>query len=163
MTIKTFTLNTNSGLKKKYILNPGTSTTNIMLGCSFDIPNFSVENGAKLRITNIAHEGGINQCLIYIKDIAFNSSLYYTSDGSYPLLFSGNLGNNQPQIYLKNTLTLNKQSINYLNFIFSDSLIDINSGITNATIDTTSPYNETGNIINLIITLEIEEEELKNA
>jgi hypothetical protein len=163
MTIKTFTLNTNSGLKKKYISVPGTSTTNIMLECSFDIPNFSVENGAKLRITNISHEGGVHQCLIYVRDISFNSSLYYTSDGSYPLLFSGNLGDNQPQIYLKNTLTLNKQSINYINFVFSDSLTNINAGITNATISTTSPYSETAHIRNLIITLEIEEEDLKNA
>ena len=163
MTIKTFTLNTNSGLKRKKIITPGTSTTNIMTECSFDIPNFSVENGARLKITNIAHEGGVGQLFLYIKDISYNSSFYFSSDGNTPLLFSGNLGNNQPQIYLGNTLILNKQAINYFNFVFSDSMTSI-SGITNATISTTSPYPETVSTIrNLIITLQIEEEEFNNA
>jgi hypothetical protein len=159
MIIKTFTLNTNSGNKRKTIITPGTSTTNIMLECSFDIPNFSVENGARLKITNIVHEGGVGQFLLYIKDISYNSSFYFSSDGAMPLLFSGNLANNQPQIYLGNTLILNKQAINYINFVFSDSLTSI-SGITNATISTTDPYPETVSTIrNLIITLQIEEDE----
>ena len=79
-----------------------------------------------------------------LKDISVNSSFYYGNDGTYPTIANLSLGNTN-SFFTGSQLTLNKQSINYINIQVSDDINNISSGV-----------NDT---INFIITLEIEEKE----
>jgi hypothetical protein len=111
----------------------------------FDVPGMEVRQGAKMKVINICHVG-THTGAIYIfkiKDTLINNSYYYGNDGSYPSLIVCNIANNVPNFNLGSELTLNKQSINFINLVVSDSLSDMSSGITNA--------------LNFIIVLEIEE------
>ena len=136
MTIKTFSLNTNTGSKD--------TTTGKWRYVSFDIPNINVENGAIMSITNVAHDGNATNTIIRIKDISYNSSLYYSSDGSSPVLFAGNIANSNMPVFKQNIITLNKQALNYLTFYISDSITNLDSGVANG--------------VNLIINIQIKED-----
>jgi len=113
----------------------------------FDVPGMEVNQGAKIRVINVCHQGAqTNNKTTYIfklKDIMINYSYYYGNDGSYPTIFSANLADNVPNFNLGSQLTLNKQSINFINLQVTDDMTNINSGI----IDT----------VYFIIVLEIEE------
>jgi hypothetical protein len=104
-----------------------------------------VRQGAKMKVINICHVGTHteNVYIFKIRDTLINNSYYYGNDGSYPTLIACNIANNVPNFNLGSELTLNKQSINFINLVVSDSISDMSSGITNA--------------LNFIIVLEIEE------
>jgi hypothetical protein len=111
----------------------------------FDIPGMEVRQGAKMKVINICHVGTHTGSvyIFKIRDTLINNSYYFGNDGSYPTLIACNIANNVPNFNLGSELTLNKQSINFINLVVSDSLSDMSSGITNA--------------LNFIIVLEIEE------
>ena len=136
--------------KKIIYLNTAINCTKIASGgknlqFNFDVPGMEVSQGAKMKVINLCHVG-THTGTVYIfkiKDTLINNSYYYGNDGSYPTLIACNIANNVPNFNLGSELTLNKQSINFINLVVSDSMSDISSGI----IDT----------LNFIIVLEIEE------
>lgn len=152
MTKKTISLNTAINCEKKdngvydYVNSQKVIITapTINYIYSFDIPAIEVSSGAKLRIVNFCHDSSSSFIMIKIKDILYNSNYYYVNDGTFPTLIAYNFSNNAPNCYLNTELTLNKQSINFINLQVSNSISDINAGIPVAA--------------NFIITLEIEEE-----
>lgn len=135
MTIKTYVLNTIAGEKD-------VKTGGKFKSVSFDIGNTSIANGARFKIVSIIHNGLATNTIIRIKDINYNGSYNYTSEGGFPVIFTGNLGSGS-SIFLDNVLILNKQSLNYINLHFSDDIEDVNSGMLEGT--------------NFIITIQIEE------
>lgn len=113
----------------------------------FEIPPLNVSNGAKLRVVNLIHDnkptGSSNKLNIVLKidGVSINSAYYVSNDGHYPTLIA--FDTFSPSYYIGSELTLNKQTINYINIYGSDDIADVMSGI-----DAT---------LNFIIILEIEE------
>ena len=101
---------------------------------SFDIPAISISNNSKLSVISLLHNhtaggGSKINAIIKIKDIQFNSSYYYGNDGSpYPTILT--FDTEKPSIYNGGKLILTKQSINLISLVASDTLSDINAGIT---------------------------------
>ena len=115
----------------------------------FELNSLNVSSGAKMRVVNLIHDhkptGNSNKLNIMLKidGVSVNSSYYISNDGSFPTLICFDTFN--PSYYIGNELTLNKQSINYINIYGSDDMADVMSGIDSA--------------VNFIIILEIEENE----
>ena len=118
----------------------------------FEISPLNVSNGAKMKVVNLIHDhkntnGNTNgnseklNIIFKIDGISINSSYYVSNDGSYPTLIAFDTFN--PSFYLGNELTLNKQTINYINIYGTDNISNVMGGIKND--------------INFIIILEIEE------
>ena len=117
-------INRNIMTKKIIYLNTAMLDTNgkIVSGSKnlefrFDVPGMEVRQGAKMKVINFCHVG-THTGTVYIfkiKDTLINNSYYYGNDGSYPTLLACNLANNVPNFNLGSELTLNKQSINFIN------------------------------------------------
>lgn len=140
--------------KKIIVLNSKTNCTKTLNGSKnlkfyFEINSLNVNSGAKMRVVNLIHDhkpiGNSNKLCIMLKidGVSVNSSYYVSNDGSFPTLICFDTFN--PSYYIGNELTLNKQSINYINIYGSDDMADVISGIDSA--------------VNFIIILEIEENE----
>jgi hypothetical protein len=115
----------------------------------FEIPAMSISDKAKLKVVNLIHDhkptGNSNKLNIMLKidGVSVNNSYYFSNDGSFPTLITFDTFN--PSYYIGNELTLNKQSINYINIYGSDDMADVMSGIDAS--------------VNFILILEIEENE----
>lgn len=140
--------------KKIVVLNSKVNCVKTLNGAKnfkfyFELNSLNVSSGAKMRVVNLIHDhkptGNSNKLNIMLKvdGVSVNSSYYISNDGSFPTLICFDTFN--PSYYIGNELTLNKQSINYINIYGSDDMADVMSGIDSA--------------VNFIMILEIEENE----
>lgn len=104
---------------------------------NWDISPIIINENAKLKVFLLQYQGvGSNNNVITFKlrDVLYNNSVYYSSDGSYPTIFAGLMNQTtQTNVYFTGggTLDLIPQAINTITIITTDSLTDITSGIDN--------------------------------
>lgn len=123
-------------------LNSEVNTTKYAIGSknlsyTFDVPSIIIKNKAKLKVFLLTHTGTTNGSIITfkLKDVNFNGACYYSNDISYPTIFCGQL-NGENNYYTGGAngggyLELTTQAINTITILTTDSLTNINSGISN--------------------------------
>ena len=112
------------------------------IGCknvsfTWDINPILITELAKLRVFLIQYQGtGSNTkdniVSFKIQDVLYNAGQYYSSDGSYPNIFAGQLNQTaQTNVYYTGmgSLELIPQAINTITILITDSLTNINSGV----------------------------------
>ena len=101
----------------------------------WDISPILITELAKLRVFLIQYQGAGSKDNIVsfkIRDVLYNAGNYYSSDGSYPTIFAGQLNQTaQTNVYYTggNSLELIPQAINTITILATDSLTKINSGV----------------------------------
>ena len=124
----TLYLNSEMGCNKNAI-----GTKNISF--TWDINPILITELAKLRVFLIQYQGAGSKDNIVsfkIRDVLYNAGQYYSSDGSYPNIFAGQLNQTaQTNVYYTGmgSLELIPQAINTITILITDSLTNINSGV----------------------------------
>ena len=134
-------------MKSYAIRNSYTLFLNSEVGCTktaigsknisflWDISPILITELAKLKVFLIQYQGAGSKDSIVsfkIRDVLYNAGNYYSSDGSYPNIFAGQLNQTaQTNVYYTggNSLELIPQAINTITILATDSLTNINSGV----------------------------------
>ena len=121
-------------------------TTGRIFYVDFDTPPIVIKNKANLKVANYCHSGtGHGDAIIIFKIVGVmtDNSKYISNDSGIPTILATTC-NSTRNIYEENDIPLVKQTINSIRLFMTDSLTDINVGISNE--------------MNFCISLKIEEE-----
>lgn len=104
----------------------------------FDTPPININKNTKLSVVGFIHKDSSGTKTkftptIKIKDISYNNETYWGNDFSpNPTILI--YDTDYPSYFFSPTIMLNKQNINFITLVGTDSLSDINAGI-NTNID----------------------------
>lgn len=123
---------------KQIILNSNYATKTALVSGKntlfrFDIRSLQIDKYAMLRVESCLATGTTGSSIYTFRttNLLYNNRCYFSSDNiGYPIILSTYFGTNQ--MYQRNLggLILQPQNINYIEMVVSDSLSDVNAGIT---------------------------------
>lgn len=139
---------TNIFINSKIAVDNGNANTgnNRIYSLYMDVPPIIIKNRANLKVANICHSGtghGDNIIIFKLDGIMTDNNKYLSNDGGIPTILATTF-NNTRNLYEENDIPLIRQTINSIRLIISDSLTNINAGVSNT--------------LNFCISLKIEEE-----
>lgn len=125
---------------KQVILNSNYATKTALSGGKntlfrFNIRNIQIEKYGLLKVDSCVMTGTVGTSIYTFRtmNLLYNNRCYFSSDNiGYPVILVGYFGTNN-MIYKNNGggLILLSQNVDYIDIIVSDSISDLNAGITN--------------------------------